>query len=131
MAKKQDFKPENLYTVIIHRLGYISCFCGYTTAIGHECDIKRGKVVFDCCTEDYCSFCDSQYDYELQRRQMLDGYVVCGQCKTKLGRENICGDCFCQKCFKILSDCNCCNFCGHQTDAQCACNDSDKESNDA
>ena len=37
-----------------------------------------------------------------------DGYIVCAQCESKIGCENICGDCFCQNCLEFHDDCNCC-----------------------
>ena len=36
-----------------------------------------------------------------------DGYLVCAQCESKIGCNNICGDCFCQHCLEFNDDCKC------------------------
>lgn len=118
---------EHAYNVIVHKLGTITCFCGYNDD-SHEREIK-GKIKFSKCYEDQCPLCYEEYNYSLQQYKKIDGYVVCGQCNSELGNKSICTDCFCGFCFEFLSDCQCCKFCGHQTNAQCSCYDSDVEEN--
>ena len=51
---------------------------------------------------------ENNTNYNLQRYKNKDGYIVCGQCESKIGCENICGDCFCQNCLEFNDECNCC-----------------------
>lgn len=128
MAEKQNSDNDFLYSIIVHRLGSIRCFCGYN-GVSHECIVK-GKIKFSKCYEDECPLCYEEYNYSLQRYQRIDGYLSCRQCKTKLGcSETICTDCFCGICFAFRDDCDCCKICNIQSNGQCCCYDSDTESN--
>ena len=46
-------------------------------------------------------------EWNLQRYKTKDGYIVCGQCESKIACNNICGDCFCQHCLEFNDDCKC------------------------
>ena len=125
MVEKQDKE----YVILLHKLGYITCYCGYT-GDAHMCVVEeKGILKFDNCVDFKCSNCYEDQNWSLQRYKRKDGYTVCGQCESKIGGENICGDCFCQRCLAFHDDCKCCNICGFQSDAQCTCYDSDSESN--
>ena len=45
--------------------------------------------------------------WNLKRFKTKDGYIVCSQCESKIGCNNICGDCFCQNCLEFNDDCKC------------------------
>ena len=128
MAEKVEQENEKEYLIMVHKLGYITCYCGFT-GDAHHCKVEKGKLKFDYCVDPQCGSCYEEMNWNLQRYKRKNGYTVCGHCESKIGGENICGDCFCQRCYEFHNDCKCCNFCGFQSDAQCTCYDSDSKSN--
>lgn len=94
MSEKQDKQTEKEYLV---KLGYVTCFCGHT-GDAHECKVEKGILKFDYCVNPECDSCYAEMNWNLQQYKTKDGYSVCGQCESKIGSENICGDCFCQRC---------------------------------
>ena len=104
--KNEKEQDEKEYLIIVHKLGYITCYCGFTGDF-HRCKVEKGNFKFDFCTDINCGSCYENMNYNLQRYKEKDGYTVCGQCESKIGCENICGDCFCQNCLEFNDKCNC------------------------
>ena len=118
---------EKKYNIVIHKLGYVTCFCGYVTSGIHTCKVEEGKLSFDYCYESLCPRCDEDFYMTYRDR---DSYYPCTQREVKLpaGKE-YCEDCFCKTCIMLKKDCFCCDRCGNYDGTQCICYDSDVESN--
>ena len=65
---------------------------------------RQGQIIKDQIISDIEQL---EKSYKVKRFKQKDGYVICGQCESKIGCNNICGDCFCQYCLKFNDECNC------------------------
>ena len=127
LDNSEDNSYKN-YSIVIHKLSYITCYCGYVTSGFHNCEVEKGKLTFDYCYEDLCKLCEEQLRVSYQDR---DGYIRCTNCDEKITSINdICQECYCFSCNLFKRDCFCCNTCGNYNGSQCICYDSDIESNE-
>ena len=117
---------ENEYIIIIHKLGYVTCYCGYVTSGFHNCKVQRGKLSFDYCYDACCRLCDENFQVTYKSK---DGYLHCSECNDKIPSD-ICELCFCKICDMLKKHCFCCKICANYDGSACICYDSNIESND-